>query len=150
MDNKDELYQREETEAAQSCPTRAQLYYNNEAKYDRKQLSSATCWLRRLLHCISSSKSTVVNARLCLHFGMEMVWLLFNFIHDDRDANWLLPLFNAMLPYDRAFDHINYFRWGTVYLTDTKMLEEVAPPVHRKFTKNSQHHHPSHRSILSH
>ena len=41
-----------------------------------------------------------------------------------------------MLPYDRAFDHLNYFRWGTVYLTDMKMLQEVAPTVHRGFTEN--------------
>ena len=72
---------------------------------------------------------------------MEMVWLLLNFIHGDRDANWLLHLetFRAMLPYDRAFDHLNYFRWGTVYLTDMKMLQEVAPTVHREFTENRAH-----------
>ncbi|KAL9977921.1 hypothetical protein ACROYT_G015384 [Oculina patagonica] len=59
---------------------------------------------------------------------MEMVWLLLDFIHGDRDANWLLHLegFNAMLPYDRAFDHLNYFHWGAVYITDMKMMEEVA------------------------
>ena len=61
--------------------------------------------------------------------------------HGDRDANWLLHLetFSAMLPYDRAFDHLNYFRWGTVYLTDMKMLQEVAPTVHREFTENRPH-----------
>ena len=72
---------------------------------------------------------------------MEMVWLLLNFIHGDRDASWLLHLetFRAMLPYDRAFHHLNYFRWGTVYLTDMKMLQEVAPTVHRDFTENRAH-----------
>lgn len=72
---------------------------------------------------------------------MEMVWLLLNFIHSDRDASWLLHLetFHAMLPYDRAFDHLNYFRWGTVYLTDMTMLQEVAPTVHREFTENRAH-----------
>ena len=36
--------------------------------------------------------------------------LLLNSIHGDRDANWLflLETFN-----DRAFDHLNYLRWGT-------------------------------------
>ena len=54
-----------------------------------------------------------------------MVRLLLNFIHDDGDANWLLHLetFSAMLPYDRAFDHLNYLRRGTVYLTDTESQE---------------------------
>ena len=65
---------------------------------------------------------------------MEMVWLLLNFIHDDGDANWLLHLetFSVMLPYDRAFDHLNYLRWGTVYLTDMEMLQEVATTVHQE------------------
>ena len=72
---------------------------------------------------------------------MEMVWLLLNFIHGDRDANWLFHLetVSTMLPYDRAFDHLNYFRWGTVYLTDMKMLREVAPTVHQEFTENRAH-----------
>ena len=56
---------------------------------------------------------------------MEMVWLLLNFIHGDGDANWLLHLetFSAMLPYDRAFDHLNYYRWT----------------VHQEFTENRAH-----------
>ena len=33
-------------------------------------------------------------------------------------------------PSDRAFDHLNYFRWGTVCLTGMKMLQEVAPTVY--------------------
>ncbi len=72
---------------------------------------------------------------------MEMVWLLLDFIHGDRDANWLLHLetFNAMLPYDRAFDHLNYFRWGAVYITDMKLMEEVAPSVHKEFTEIGSH-----------
>ena len=72
---------------------------------------------------------------------MEMVWLLLNFIHGDGDANWLFHLetFSAMLPYDRAFDHLNYLRWGTVYLTDMKMLQEVATTVHQEFTENRAH-----------
>ena len=73
---------------------------------------------------------------------MEMVWLLLNFTHGDRDANYSLlhlETFNARLPYDRAFDHLNYFRWGTVHLTDMKMLHEVAPAVHREFTENRAH-----------
>jgi hypothetical protein len=69
---------------------------------------------------------------------IEMVWLLLDFIYGDRDANWLLHLeaFNERLPYDRAFDHLNYFRWGTVYITDMKRLPEVAPTVYREFTEN--------------
>ena len=46
---------------------------------------------------------------------LDMVWLLLYFIHGDRDSNWNLHLetFVDMLPYDRAFDHLNYFNNGT-------------------------------------
>ena len=69
---------------------------------------------------------------------MEMVWLLLNFIPGDGDANWLFHLetFSAMLPSDRAFDHLNYFRWGTVYLTDMNILQEVAPTALQESTEN--------------
>jgi hypothetical protein len=48
----------------------------------------------------------------------DMVWLLLAFLHGERDSNWKLHLetFRAMLPYDRAFYHLNYFRWGAAYL----------------------------------
>ena len=41
-----------------------------------------------------------------------------------------------MLHYDRAFDHLNYFRWGRVYLTDMEMLQEVVTTVHQEFPEN--------------
>ena len=72
---------------------------------------------------------------------LKMVWLLLDFVHADRDSNWNLHLetFNDMLPYDRAFDHQNYFRWGTVYISDMRMLPTTAPSVHREFTENRAH-----------
>ena len=87
---------------------------------------------------------------------MEMVWSLLNFIHGDRDANWLLHLetFSAMLPYDRAFDHLNYFRWGTVYLTELRCCKRSPQQCIESSLRIEptlfQHHLPSHRSILSH
>ena len=38
-----------------------------------------------------------------------------------------------MLSHDRAFNHLNYFRWGIVYFTDMKMLQEVTPTTHKEF-----------------
>lgn len=72
---------------------------------------------------------------------IEMVWLLLDFIYGDRDANWNLHLeaFTEMLPYDRAFDHLNYFRWGTVYIADMQRLPEVAPRIHKELTENKVH-----------
>ena len=70
-----------------------------------------------------------------------MVWLLLYFIHGDRDSNWILHLetFVDMLPYDRAFDHLNYFKWGIVYVADMKMLQVSAPPVYDAFTRDRLH-----------
>ena len=72
---------------------------------------------------------------------ISMVWLLLDFLHGERDSNWNLHLetFSAMLPYDRAYDHLNYFRWGTVYLVDMKMLPTTAPLVHKVFTEERKH-----------
>jgi len=72
---------------------------------------------------------------------IEMVWLLLDLIYSDRNANWNLHLdaFTEMLPYDKAFDHLNYFRWGTVYITDMRRLSEDAPEVYREFTENQAH-----------
>ena len=89
---------------------------------------------------------------------MEMVWLLLNFIHGDRDSNWLLHLevFSAMLPYDRAFDHLNYFGWGTVYslLNGYEDAARGCPQYIKSLLRIEpmlfQHHLPRHRSILSH
>ena len=69
-----------------------------------------------------------------------MVRLLLNFIHDDGDANRLLHLetFSAMLPYDRTFDHLNYLRRGTVYLTDTESQEFTDNRAHAVSTSSSE------------
>lgn len=73
--------------------------------------------------------------------GMQGNWLLLDLIHADRDAKWLLRFdtFKVMLPYERAFDLLNYLRCGNVYITDMKMLPEVSPTVYTEFTKNRNH-----------
>ena len=38
-----------------------------------------------------------------------------------------------MLSWFAAFDHVNYFIWGTVFLTDMKMLQQTAPEVYQGF-----------------
>ena len=70
-----------------------------------------------------------------------MVWLLLDFIRGDRLSHWNLHLeaFNDILIYDAAFGHLNYLRWGTVYMADMKMLPHTAPEVQKAFTDDGVH-----------
>ena len=38
-----------------------------------------------------------------------------------------------MLPWFAAFDHVNYIRWGIVFLADMKRLPRTTPEVHQGF-----------------
>ena len=51
---------------------------------------------------------------------MELVGILLRFTCAIRDGNWHLykSSFLEMLPWFAALDHVNYMRWGIVYLTD--------------------------------
>ena len=66
---------------------------------------------------------------------LEMVELLLDFIRANRDGNWQLHLdtFAAMLPWMTVYDHVNYARWGPVYLADMKALPHTAPEVYQEF-----------------
>ena len=66
---------------------------------------------------------------------MRMVETLLNFIRANRDGNWPLHLdsFAKMLPWMTVYDHTNYARWGTIYLSEMKGLEISQSAVHRKF-----------------
>ncbi|XP_014670830.1 PREDICTED: uncharacterized protein LOC106811642 [Priapulus caudatus] len=66
---------------------------------------------------------------------LEMVEILFAFVRANRDGDWLLHLdsFAAMLPWLTIYDHVNYARWGPVYLADMKGLAQTAPEVHEEF-----------------
>ena len=66
---------------------------------------------------------------------MHLVTILLRFTRAIRDSNWQLYLqsFAEMLPWFAAFDHVNYLRWGCVFLTDMKQLEKTAPEVYLGF-----------------
>ena len=55
-----------------------------------------------------------------------MVEILLNFTRANRDGDWNLHLqaFTAMLPYFITYDHVNYARWGTVYISEMNQLPE--------------------------
>lgn len=63
-----------------------------------------------------------------------MVEILFSFVCANRDGDWLLHLdsFAAMLPWLTIYDHVNYARWGHVYLADMR-LAQTAPEVYEEF-----------------
>ena len=66
---------------------------------------------------------------------MQLVSILLRFTRAIREGNWdlFLSSFSEMLPWFAAFDHVKYFRWGTVFLTDMKMLQQTAPEVYQGF-----------------
>ena len=60
---------------------------------------------------------------------LNMVSILLKFIRAQREGLWddHLDAFRSMLPYFHRYDHINYARWGAVYLSEMNRLpEEVA------------------------
>ena len=70
---------------------------------------------------------------------MGMVKVLLDFIRAEREGNWPLHLeaFTAMLPWLTAYDHLNYARWGPIYLTEMLALESKAPSVYHEFVNGN-------------
>lgn len=66
---------------------------------------------------------------------MDMVSILLGFIRAEREGNWELHLetFSKMLPWLAIYDHVNYSRWGPVYLADMMQLPTKAPDVYHEF-----------------
>ena len=66
---------------------------------------------------------------------LDMVSVLLHFIRAERERDWLLHLssFAAMLPWFAIYDHVNYTRWGSVYLADMHQLESNHPDVYEQF-----------------
>ena len=54
----------------------------------------------------------------------EMVSILLNFTRAQREGNWTLYLnsFCCMLPYFFRYDHLNYAKWGSVFIAETRQL----------------------------
>ena len=72
---------------------------------------------------------------------VEMVYLLLKFIAAERNSNWQEHLGASveMEPYDRAFGHIQYFRWGIIYLADMINLPTSAPHLSNAFLNDRNH-----------
>ena len=67
--------------------------------------------------------------------------LLLKFIAAERNSNWeeRLAASTEMVPYDRAVNHPQYFRWGLIYLADMMNLPTFAPEVNTAFQINKHH-----------
>lgn len=66
---------------------------------------------------------------------MLLVSILLRFTRAIREGDWVLYLSSIaeMLPWFAVFDHVNYFRWVTIFLCDMKALPCNAPEVHKAF-----------------
>ena len=67
---------------------------------------------------------------------MEMVQTLLHFTRAQRVGDWELHLhaFKSMLPFFMRYDHTNYARWGTVYLTE---MHQLPPEIQEEFSKGN-------------
>ena len=63
---------------------------------------------------------------------IQMVQILLLFTRAHRDGNWELHLyaFQAMLPYFMRYNHTNYARWGTIYISE---MHHLPPDVLQEF-----------------
>ena len=66
---------------------------------------------------------------------MLLVSILLRFTRAIREGDWVLYLSSIaeMLNWFAVFDHVNYFRWVTIFLCDMKALPCNAPEVHKAF-----------------
>ena len=67
---------------------------------------------------------------------MEMVSILLMFTRAQREGIWDLYLksFRRMLPYFFRYDHLNYARWGSVYIAE---MEQLPQEVLEEFKKGN-------------
>lgn len=79
-------------------------------------------------------ESQSVNVKYWFSY-LELVNILLEFLYAERTGNWPLHLesFQKMLPWFFVYDHTNYSRWGCIYLSDMKNLEDMAPTVYKEY-----------------
>lgn len=66
---------------------------------------------------------------------MNLVSILLRFTRALRESDGELYLssFAEMLPWFAAYYHVNYTRWGVVYLAEMRLLPQIAPGVYQGF-----------------
>jgi len=89
----------------------------------------------KLMKDFVDSKSEDVNFIFWWRY-MDMVSILLQFTRAQREGLWDLHLhsFSQMLPYFRRYDHLNYARWGPVYLAE---MHQLPDPVLEEFQKGN-------------
>jgi hypothetical protein len=67
---------------------------------------------------------------------MEMIFILPDFTRAQREGDWELYLdsFRAMLPYFFRYDHLNYAKWGSVFIAE---MEQLPYEVLQEFKKGN-------------
>ena len=90
---------------------------------------------QKLLKDFIASKCDEVNFVFWWNY-MDMVSILLHFTRAQRDGIWDLHLhsFSLMLPYFMRYDHLNYARWGPVYIAEMHQLPE---PVLSEFQRGN-------------
>ena len=91
--------------------------------------------LSKLLAGFVESRSDVVDFSFWWQY-MDMVAILLQYTRAQCDGIWELHLdsFSLMLPYFKRYDHLNYARWGPVYLVE---MHPIPEPVLSEFKRGN-------------
>ena len=90
---------------------------------------------RKLLAGFAESRYDVINFTFWWQY-MDMVAILLQYTRAQRDGIWETHLyyFSLMLPYFKRYDHLNYGRWGPVYLVE---MHQLPDPVLSEFKRGN-------------
>ncbi|MES9879893.1 MAG: hypothetical protein ABW185_03330 [Sedimenticola sp.] len=88
-----------------------------------------------ILHRLDSFRKRARECSSTFAFWDEylaMIESLLDYIAAERNCDFdkHLHYFMRMLPYDFAFDHTNYARWGSIYVAEMSTLSTLFPDVH--------------------
>ena len=102
------------------------------------QKTWALLWIASFKHTCSITLKCVSSHCLVHVFtgGNTSKWFqpfFISYVLKERAIGHHLTSFAAMLPWFAAYDHMNYTRWGAVYLQDMNQLSRTHPDVYKEF-----------------
>ena len=118
-----------------------------DASENKENLSTAlnelTVALHPIIELIRTFEETCIKHSDTFAFWenyLQMVKLLLAYIASERngDIKGHINTFSNMLAYDFACNHLNYARWGSVYIAEMHLLEELHPEIFEEFL-NGKH-----------
>ena len=100
-----------------------------------EHLKATLCPVTQLLERFERNSRNRSDTYVFWDNYLEMVQLLLEYVASERegDIKSHINAFADMLSYDFACNHLNYARWGSVYIAEMHQLEETHPDVFAEF-----------------